>query len=303
MSTIQDTRSVPADSAADYWRQLICQGLQADCRVEPLRQGPFQGHLCLREQGTMQLLEIEADPFSSRRAGEGRPGWVSVLFQLEGESELLAAGHTTPLAAGQLCLVPPDRPVTVDRLTRSRQLIFNVPQACLTEVLREWPQLAGRRLGERSDAAARAATAMAACLASHFEALPPGRRAQLGDCLLAMMGNLAQPDGRGGGALASFQRQRVESHLMERLHDGELSVASVAGELGLSTRYLHKLFRGPGGGLMHWVQDRRLSACRQALASGQYRSVSEVAYAWGFNSLAHFSRAFRQRYGCSPSEV
>jgi AraC-like DNA-binding protein len=30
-------------------------------------------------------------------------------------------------------------------------------------------------------------------------------------------------------------------------------------------------------------------------------SVSEVAYAVGFKSVAHFSNAFRDRYGCRPS--
>ncbi|WP_017522391.1 helix-turn-helix domain-containing protein [Pusillimonas noertemannii] len=32
------------------------------------------------------------------------------------------------------------------------------------------------------------------------------------------------------------------------------------------------------------------------------RRVSEIAYAWGFNSIAHFSRVFRARYGMSPFE-
>ena len=31
--------------------------------------------------------------------------------------------------------------------------------------------------------------------------------------------------------------------------------------------------------------------------------VSEIAFAWGFNDAAHFSRAFRERFGCSPREL
>jgi AraC-like DNA-binding protein len=31
-------------------------------------------------------------------------------------------------------------------------------------------------------------------------------------------------------------------------------------------------------------------------------SVTEVAYAVGFNSLSYFNRAFRERYGAAPSE-
>jgi len=30
--------------------------------------------------------------------------------------------------------------------------------------------------------------------------------------------------------------------------------------------------------------------------------VGEIAYGRGFNDAAHFSRAFRERFGCSPRE-
>ena len=32
------------------------------------------------------------------------------------------------------------------------------------------------------------------------------------------------------------------------------------------------------------------------------RPVAEIAYGRGFNDAAHFSRAFRERFGCSPRE-
>ena len=44
----------------------------------------------------------------------------------------------------------------------------------------------------------------------------------------------------------------------------------------------------------------RDSLCDPALAA---RSISEIAVAWGFNDAAHFSRAFRARFGRSPREL
>jgi len=32
-----------------------------------------------------------------------------------------------------------------------------------------------------------------------------------------------------------------------------------------------------------------------------HRLLVDIAFAWGFNSQAHFSRAFRRKYGQSPS--
>ncbi len=48
---------------------------------------------------------------------------------------------------------------------------------------------------------------------------------------------------------------------------------------------------------------RRLEECaaaRQLSPAGQ--TITEIAFAGGFNSTAHFSRAFRQQYGSTPAE-
>ncbi|MBF2937786.1 helix-turn-helix domain-containing protein, partial [Pseudomonas aeruginosa] len=51
--------------------------------------------------------------------------------------------------------------------------------------------------------------------------------------------------------------------------------------------------------------ERRLERARQLLASPQGRrlDVAEVAYRHGFSSQAHFARAFKARYGMTPSEA
>jgi AraC-like DNA-binding protein len=55
-----------------------------------------------------------------------------------------------------------------------------------------------------------------------------------------------------------------------------------------------------------WHSDRkkRLERCRKALTdpAQSKRSVSEIAYSWGFCDLTHFGRAFRAAYGMLPSE-
>jgi transcriptional regulator GlxA family with amidase domain len=45
----------------------------------------------------------------------------------------------------------------------------------------------------------------------------------------------------------------------------------------------------------------RLDGCRGELARRTDRTISEIAFAWGFSSSAHFSRAFRKRFGITPS--
>lgn len=49
------------------------------------------------------------------------------------------------------------------------------------------------------------------------------------------------------------------------------------------------------------VSGRACAGHLQALRSAG-RPVGEIAYGRGFSDAAHFSRAFRERFGCSPRE-
>ena len=50
---------------------------------------------------------------------------------------------------------------------------------------------------------------------------------------------------------------------------------------------------------------RRLLQCRAALASptAVKRSVADIAFGWGFNSLATFYRAFEREFGMPPTAL
>ncbi|MCY1312770.1 Transcriptional activator FeaR [compost metagenome] len=56
--------------------------------------------------------------------------------------------------------------------------------------------------------------------------------------------------------------------------------------------------------LDRFIWQMRLERCSEALrqVAGGRASVSEIAFAWGFNSSAHFCRVFKAQYGVSPRE-
>jgi len=87
------------------------------------------------------------------------------------------------------------------------------------------------------------------------------------------------------------------------LHNPDLDVKCIAQTVGLSQRYVHRLFSHEPLHLMQWVKAQRLEQCRHALSLDPFRTISEVAYSWGFNDPAHFSKAFRKHFGFCPSEM
>jgi len=94
----------------------------------------------------------------------------------------------------------------------------------------------------------------------------------------------------------------AEAAIRDNLAIGKLSPDFLAEKLGISRASLYRVFASRGG-IMRYVQERRLIAVRAALSDPlETRKLSRIASDLGFNSEAHFSRAFRQRFATTASE-
>jgi AraC family transcriptional regulator len=83
---------------------------------------------------------------------------------------------------------------------------------------------------------------------------------------------------------------------------GDLSVEALARVVSLSPFHFHRLFGAVTGERVGtFVQRVRLERAVQLMKAVPGRSLTEVAAASGFGSLAALSRAFRRAYGVAPS--
>jgi acetamidase/formamidase/AraC-like DNA-binding protein len=108
----------------------------------------------------------------------------------------------------------------------------------------------------------------------------------------------------GGTATQAAILHRLCQTIERKLDDPELTPARVAETEGISERYMQKLFEGSGSSFTHYLRERRLQRTSAELSNPAeaHHSISEIAYRNGFNDSAHFSRAFRHRFGLSPRE-
>ena len=300
------TQGIDEGERVEYWRDAIRSTLNAEFRIEPL-QADFAAAMRVLSCGPAQLIAMQGSAHRTRRHGPGRPGWVSVIFQTGGVCTFADDEGRVQLAPGDACIVPPERDIVGERLTPFAQILLNVPAAELDERLPEW----GGRLLHRIPAECASASAVGGLLrfiVGHHPKLDGGDRERLGATALHLLEGLrSTPAAKGcGGAparLADYHRRRIEDWLRGHLRESDLCVARLTLALGLSPRYVHKLYAGRPHGVMGWVREQRLVACRRELAARGRRSIADIAGTWGFESAAHFSRAFRKRYGISPSEV
>ncbi|MFE7654744.1 helix-turn-helix domain-containing protein [Streptomyces bottropensis] len=97
---------------------------------------------------------------------------------------------------------------------------------------------------------------------------------------------------------------RVRRYIEDHLDDPDLCASSVAEAHDISVRTLHVAFGATGTTVGRFIRERRLRVCYRELAQAHGgTTVTDVAFRWGFNDVAHFSRVFKQAYGVTPSSV
>ena len=91
-------------------------------------------------------------------------------------------------------------------------------------------------------------------------------------------------------------------YLKEHIYDCDLKIETLHRICGISGTYFRQIFQAnymvsP----QVYILGKRLSHARAIIDSGDFDSISEVAASVGYNDALYFSRAFRRKYGVSPS--
>lgn len=112
--------------------------------------------------------------------------------------------------------------------------------------------------------------------------------------------------GKRSRCLSSHLRicEVAEHYIESHLSDPDLDPARIARSCNVSVGYLHAAFASKATTVNTFIREARLLHCRVALRSPelQQHSVFQIALRWGFNDPAYFSRAYKARFGRSPSK-
>lgn len=97
--------------------------------------------------------------------------------------------------------------------------------------------------------------------------------------------------------------ERLEQLVTRAAGDPHFGVAELAAGLHMDRATLFRRLKAARGlSPSDYLRERRLQLARELL-DARRGNVSEVAYAVGYESLSHFTQAFRRRFGCTPSAV
>lgn len=113
-------------------------------------------------------------------------------------------------------------------------------------------------------------------------------------------GELAQERG-----LRAARRAAVLRAIDSRSGDPGLNAVKVAAMLGVTPRYVHLLLEETGRSFNQHLSEKRLQRSAALLRdpAWRHRKIADIALQAGFTDLSNFGRAFRHRFGATPSEV
>ncbi|TGG93443.1 AraC family transcriptional regulator [Natronospirillum operosum] len=290
-------------------------GAVAKVDIEPREGRPVQTRGQFQVLPGVAVALIESSAIEARRnaalAADGpddltllvnpsaRGGWISQRSQ----------GSDIACGLGEGCLLSAGQPGNIRFFGRSSHFL------CIAYTRESLvPSLAslGRVMGQpiSSGAPLRLLTDYACSLIREGEGLSPASAMEAATHLhdLAALTLGGDRDARvlaRGRGLRAARLRAIKADMAAHARHGDLTVEWVAKRHGVSTSYVRALFDHAGTTFTDHLLDQRLLRAHRLLTDPDLadRSVSELAFASGFNNLSWFYRAFSRRYGQTPSAL
>ena len=236
-------------------------------------------------------------------ARNDKKGLAKVAIQVKGSSCLQQDGHRVRLSPGEWTLYDTAVPYTLTMPDNVQFLFLMLPRERILSNRYNLNDLMLQRFSGELGVAKLFAQFVSTAF-DEMERIEPQLDSDIGDTMVHLL-RLALIDLSDEEAIGSERQvllDRIKSYILNNLRDPQLTIEQIAASLNCSKRYLHKVFEAEGVSISDYIWYLRLDHCRQDLLNPacQGRSITDIAFSWGFNSSAHFSTVFKNRFKVAP---
>jgi AraC-like DNA-binding protein len=310
VAIVLDTNSSLPHKRLAVWQDIVCDvfvGL--DCQSD--MSDAFSGSISQSMIGAVSCTRVDSCAQrvlrTPARISRAREDFVLITLGTKGVNGVFQDGREAIVSAGEFVIYDTTRPYELRFDDYFSQTIFRVPRKLLQQRVGSFDTLTATTFSAERPLE-RLAYDFLINISGIVDRVDADAAARLSDQALDLVAMAFSERIQGGCPGQSFHRSallyRLKSYILMHLRDPELSLSTAAAALRVSTRYVSDLMAAEQLSFRSYVQAQRLDKCKRDLSdpSNAARHVGDIAYAWGFKDLAHFSRTFKERFGVSPRE-
>ncbi len=297
------TKGVDQGRRLEFWNETLCQSI-FELNFEA-RDVSFSAELRQHNLGPLRLsrLAISTGHTVTRSAAAIARSSISgfnLNYVQRGELTTEQRGRKSTLISGDSVLLDSRERYTVASSAGTRHVSLHFPLDWLKHWLPNPEDCVGRpiRRGMPWSAALGASLADA----HSFADAPQGLSGLCADQLAGGLALAFGPVSNGNSTHCQKLYVRLQETLEDFSHDPELEAKDVAAALSISPRYLYKILARENTTYCRELVRIRLESSVRMLKDRRFDTVSVAEIAWrsGFCDPSHFSKRFRQSFGCPP---
>ncbi len=309
MKSIITTSDTPRHERSRHWHEAIASAyFPLDLQFRNAE--AFSGDLSLWTLGDVSLSRLTSAALQYRRLPKHlkneRDEHFLVTVPARSEVFFSQCGKEVRCNPGGFILERSHEPYEFSHDEAADLWVLKVEYRALSGRIRQPDRFCSMQFNA-SDGAGGLFADMLHLIPGRFDTMTAEARAAVGNQLTDLLVLALNADERtltaGGSSVRLAHLSRIETYARRNLGNPEMDPESISRACGISTRYLHELFRDTNQTLGSWIRDQRLAACREVLADLSNRqTMAEIAYRFGFGDQAQFSRAFKAHFKVSPKE-
>ena len=305
------TAAVPQPHRVALWREHYAHTIFR-AEVQPVCAASFHAAVISRALPELQLLSGALSAVRIERTREfladGNDD-VALVINRAGRISAIARGREVTLREGDAVLINSGEMGVFDRTAAGGSFSIRIPHSVLAPLVVDLDDAVMRLIPRCSSALRLLASYAGPLLEQDLLETPELQRLAVTHVhdLVALVlgaardaGDVARSRGRGAALLHA-----AKAFIVENSSTPSLSIGSAAKHLGVTPRYLQKLFETDGATFSNFLLGQRLARAHRMLTNPRFDAsqVSAIAYDAGFGDLSYFNRNFRHRYGATPRDV
>jgi AraC-like DNA-binding protein len=303
------TNEVSERERLSYWNDLVCRTFPR-VEVTSLLEGPFFGAIATDQLAFVNFAEVTTQPSLVTRSkqfiAQTNKDDVKAIYQLVGETTFNHEGRLAHLFPGNWIFLDCTLPYNLTHIQaydKNVVLVLQLPKSMFCARLPNPESLTGYSLNGHTGLG-RVTYDFIQSLRRAAARIEPETKPQLAETLVDLLATNLRETLCPAKAVArnrAVALLEIKSFIHQHLADPNLSSFTIAEALNISKSYLYLLFQGENTTVNRTIWDLRLEKCRADLANPlhSHRTITEIAFAWGFNNSTHFSRLFKDHYGVS----